>query len=245
MRYLVLADIHANLQALDAVLDDARPCLWSQVLLLGDLVGYGGQPNDVMARLSGLPIALAVRGNHDRVVAGLDDAEEFTPVARQSADWTRSVLTDAHADILRALPVGPRQVESGIELCHGSPHDEDEYVLESLDALVALKNGHAPVCLFGHTHVPAAYALVAGELKFLSAEAGARVIWQPEWRYLVNVGSVGQPRDKNPRAAYGILDDEARSIEFHRVTYDVETAQAAIRSAGLPEALAKRLLHGR
>lgn len=245
MRYLVIADIHANLPALDAVLVDAGHHGFDHVLLLGDLVGYGAQPNDVVARLAGMSIAAAVRGNHDRVAAGDDDAEGFTAIARQGADWTRHVLTPEHTDVLRALPQGPIKVSDWIEICHGSPGDEDDYVLDAMDVLNAVRASHRPLCLFGHTHTPLAVAYGDNELQFQDCEAGSVVRLNPEWRYLLNVGSVGQPRDGDPRAAYGIADGDRRTVSFYRVPYDVEAAQRAIRDAGLPEALAVRLARGR
>ena len=245
MRYLVLADIHANLHALDAVLADARRRGFDQILLLGDVVGYGAQPNEVIDRLAEVPVAAAVRGNHDKVAAGLDGADAFNPVAKQVAEWTRHALTPAHAAVVRALPQGPVSATDWIEICHGSPYDEDAYVLDALDALNALHAAHRPLCLFGHTHAPMAFVVDGGQLHGHETTDGSVLAVPPESTYLVNVGSVGQPRDADPRAAYGIADDDRKDVSFFRVPYDVEAAQKAIRDAGLPEALAKRLALGR
>ena len=245
MRYLVLADIHANLPALDAVLADAQLRGFEQILLLGDLVGYGAQPNDVLDRLAGVPVAAAIRGNHDKVAAGLADADAFNPIAKQCADWTQRTLTPAHADFVRALQQGPMNATDWIEICHGSPYDEDAYVLDTLDALNALRAAHRPLCLFGHTHAPVASLFTGGELLYRGTADGSVLHVMEGSTHLVNVGSVGQPRDADPRAAYGIVDDARRDVSFFRISYDVAAAQRAIREAGLPDALAKRLALGR
>jgi diadenosine tetraphosphatase ApaH/serine/threonine PP2A family protein phosphatase len=245
MRYLVLADIHANLPALEAVLTDGERQGFDQMLLLGDLVGYGAQPNEVLDRLANAPIAAAIRGNHDRVAAGLDGGEEFNPIARQCAEWTQHALTQGHATFVRSLPRGPVNATDWIEICHGTPYEEDAYVLDTLDALNALRATVQPLCLFGHTHVPLAFLHAGGELNYRQTRHGFVLPVVPGWNYLVNVGSVGQPRDGDPRAAYGIVDDEKKDVSFFRVPYDVAAAQRAIRDAELPDALAKRLALGR
>ena len=245
MRYLVLADIHANLPALEAVLADAQVRGFDQALLLGDLVGYGAQPNEVLDRLSSVPVAAMIRGNHDKVAGGLGKADEFNPVAKKGAEWTHHALTPAHADLVRALPQGPLIVGDWIEICHGSPYDEDAYVLDGLDALNALRATRRPLCLFGHTHAPMAFLLAGDELQYRETAKDSVIHVMPGWNHLVNVGSVGQPRDGDPRAAYGIADDDRKDVSFLRVPYDVAAAQQAIRDAGLPDALAKRLARGR
>jgi len=245
MRYLILADIHGNLPALEAVLADAQLQRFDQMLLLGDLVGYGAEPNQVIARLAGAPIAATVRGNHDKVAAGVDDAEAFNPIARQGVAWTRLALTPASADVIRALPLGPVSVTDWIEICHGSPYDEDAYVLDPLDALNAIRAAHRPLCLYGHTHAPMAVYFADNELHYLETTPGSVMRIEPGRPHLVNVGSVGQPRDGDPRAAYGIADDVQRTVSFFRVPYDVAAAQRAIRDAGLPDAISARLALGR
>ena len=245
MRYLVLSDIHANIDALEAVLDDAGSRGFESVVVLGDLVGYGAEPGAVIERVRGLPVCAAVRGNHDKVAAGLGNGSDFNPIARASADWTARTITDDQRTYLRELPQGPRVVDDTIEICHGSPDDEDRYVFDSLDAIACIQASIRPVCLFGHTHSPLAVALLNSELTYLPADGGARLTWVAEGRYLVNVGSVGQPRDGDARAAYGIVDTEARTVTFVRLNYPVDRAQERIRSAGLPDALAARLAAGR
>jgi diadenosine tetraphosphatase ApaH/serine/threonine PP2A family protein phosphatase len=243
MRYLVLSDIHANSQALEAVLADASPRGHGAVVVLGDLVGYGADPSAVLARVLALLPHVMVRGNHDKVCAGLERPAGFSDVARIADEWTAEVLTPAERQQLAALPEGPREVAEGILACHGSPFDEDYYIFGSEDARRSFAAVPARCCLFGHTHRAAAYA-----------SAGA---WVPAWNHeaelplpargqlLVNVGSVGQPRDGDPRAAYGILDLDAGTLRLHRVEYDVAAAQKRILEAGLPEVLAERLADGR
>ncbi len=243
MRYLVLADIHANLEALEAVLADAAPAGYDQVLVLGDLVGYGGDPGAAIERTLGLQPAAIVRGNHDKVCAGLEPAMLFNDVARQSAEWTADVLSPAHRAALAALPAGPRLVTDQLEICHGAPFDEDYYVFDLDDAARALDAAAARICLFGHTHVPAVFATPDDPVRHGGA-GGADLTLPSSGPVLVNVGSVGQPRDGDARAAYGLLDLDAGTLRLCRAVYDVARAQARIRAAGLPDWLAARLARG-
>jgi diadenosine tetraphosphatase ApaH/serine/threonine PP2A family protein phosphatase len=245
MRYLLLCDVHANLDALEAVLTSAHESGFDHILALGDLVGYGGDPNAVVERVRSLNLLAAVRGNHDRTAAGLSDAENFNPLAKQAAAWTRDSLSPEQARYLAHLPAGPLQVDEVIEICHGTPFDEDAYVFDSLDAIRALQHASRPVCLFGHTHVPMVVYLDRGELAYDDVADGAVVSLRAGARYLVNPGSVGQPRDGDPRAAYAIVDTDRREILFRRVAYDVAHAQERIRQADLPDSLAERLAAGR
>jgi len=245
MRYLVLADIHGNLHGLQAALDAARTEGFDRALVLGDIVGYGAYPNEVITALQALPGLTIIRGNHDKVVAGLGDSDDFNPVARDGAHWSARMLTEDHAAWLRGLPPGPAAVSDWIEICHGTPYNEDEYVLDPADAAHALRAASRPLCLFGHTHAAMAFRLTAGRLEWVEPGPDGRLPIRPEATYLANVGSAGQPRDGDPRAAFGIADDEARELRFFRVAYDIPAAQAAIRAAHLPEALATRLALGR
>ena len=245
MRYLVLGDIHANIDALECVLDDAARHRAEHVILLGDLVGYGASPNEVIARLQTVGPMTAVRGNHDKAAASLDDADGFNVAARYSARWTFDTLTDAHRAYVAALPQGPLLVGDRIECCHGTPFDEDAYVVDEMDAMYALNASRARLCLYGHTHIPAALAFDGSVLDYGVLKGDQTIDWRYDWRYLINVGSVGQPRDGDPRAAYGVVDVEQGTVSIHRVTYPVELAQAKIVAAGLPEVLAQRLRLGR
>ena len=244
MRYLVLSDIHANLEALDAVLDAAPDV--SGFLMLGDVVGYGADPNAVIERVRQLPAMTVIRGNHDKVGAGLESVRSFNHLARHAIEWTAATLEPGHRDWLAALPRGPMIVDDLVEICHGSTVDEDTYIFDELDARRALLASRRPLCLFGHTHLPALFRL-DGEFDMvpIRRDAPFSVTLQPDVRYLVNCGAVGQPRDGDWRAAYGVLDVTARTLTLHRVPYDVAAAQAKIVDAGLPDVLAQRLALGR
>jgi diadenosine tetraphosphatase ApaH/serine/threonine PP2A family protein phosphatase len=247
MRYLILTDIHANLEALDTCLADALVRRYDETLVLGDLVGYGPDPNLVVERVQALePLAL-VRGNHDKVACGLEQAEGFNTVAKSAAKWTLEVLTPEYREWLAVLPEGPIVVDDTVEICHGSPFDEDAYIFDELDAVRALKVATRPLCLFGHTHYPVTFEL--SDESFDSVGSASAPQTQVELRdgckYLLNPGSVGQPRDGDPRAAYAIVDTKKRLVELYRLKYPVEETQVKIVKAGLPEVLAQRLAVGR
>lgn len=246
MRFLILSDIHANVDAFDAVLEAAPRTSWDRVLVLGDLVGYGADPNAVIDRLRGLPDMRIIRGNHDKVGAGLEDADGFNPVARQAIAWTAAALAPDRRAWLAGLPAGPLLVDAFVEICHGSPFDEDLYVFDELDASRAVKASQRPLCLFGHTHVPAAFT-IDGRLKSFGPWRGERfeLTLDANLQYLVNCGAVGQPRDGDPRAAFGMVDTVEATVSICRVPYDVATAQRKIVAAGLPDLLAHRLALGR
>jgi predicted phosphodiesterase len=247
VRYLVLSDIHGNLEALEAVLAAGKARGYSSALVLGDLVGYGADPNAVIDLVQSLHPVAIVRGNHDKVAAGVEDAEGFNLTARSAVHWTFEALTDVNRTYLAGLAAGPVAVDELIEICHGTPHDEDAYVFDELDALRALESAHRPVCFFGHTHVPVVciHSSIGLEVQPLESEHGELVDVLPDKQYLINPGSVGQPRDGDPRAAAAIADTEQRRIELFRVDYEVARAQAKVREAGLPEVLARRLALGR
>jgi len=247
MRYLVLSDLHANLQALEAVMGAVRADPYDRVLVLGDLVGYGASPNEVVEMVRAMDPLVAIRGNHDRVACGIEAPDEFNAMARQAVLWTVKSLTPDNRDYLRALPSGPLPVGSKIEACHGSPIDEDEYIFDGADAAMAFDRVMRPVCLFGHTHLPVVFVRERHRIEAHLADEGGRltVDVEPDNWYLVNPGSVGQPRDGDPRAGFALVDDESGEIELRRIPYPVELAQQAIRDAGLPLALANRLGAGR
>jgi diadenosine tetraphosphatase ApaH/serine/threonine PP2A family protein phosphatase len=243
MRYLILSDIHANLEALDAVLQAGAGT--DAVLVLGDLVGYGADPNAVIDRVRALPAATVIRGNHDKVGAGIDSVEGFNHLARFAIEWTADTLSEERRQWLADLPNGPAIVDETVEICHGSPVDEDAYILDEVDACRALECTRRPLCLFGHTHVPVVFA--GGGSAVVAVPKGPRfeLTLEAGVQYLVNCGAVGQPRDGDGRAAFGLLDTAAQSLAIVRVDYDVEAAQAKIIAAGLPQVLAQRLAVGR
>jgi diadenosine tetraphosphatase ApaH/serine/threonine PP2A family protein phosphatase len=245
MRYLVLSDVHANLEALEAVVDAAAG-QWDRALVLGDLVGYGADPNAVIERVRSLPVAATVRGNHDKVAAGLAPVDSFNVVARQAVEWTTRVLTPDNLEWLAALPQGPVPIDTLTEICHGAPWDEDAYLFDERDVERARPSLARPLCLFGHTHVPSIFRIEPTVEALLPVRGErCRVPIEADGRYLVNCGAVGQPRDNDPRAAFGLLDSSTRTLTIVRTAYDVAAAQAKILQAGLPAVLAQRLAVGR
>jgi diadenosine tetraphosphatase ApaH/serine/threonine PP2A family protein phosphatase len=228
------------------VLDHAS-ARWDRALVLGDLVGYGAEPNAVVDRVRGLAAEAVIRGNHDKAASGIDDGSQFNHVARIAAMWTGTQLTPENLEYVRTLPMGPVQVDALTEICHGTPFDEDHYVFDGHDASLALQAAQRPLCLFGHTHLPSLFKVVDDLFEGTALDPDRDIVipLQRGARYLVNVGSIGQPRDGDPRAGYGILDDEARELRAFRVRYPVEKAQQKIMAAGLPASLANRLALGR
>jgi predicted phosphodiesterase len=244
MRYLVITDIHGNLEALDACLSDAARRGYDRCLVLGDIVGYGPDPNGVIDRIVSLAPAAMVRGNHDKVAMGLQQAEGFNISARVAAQWTLAALTPEHRDWLLALPKGPTVVDDDLEICHGSPVDEDEYIFDELDARRAIDAARQRLCVFGHTHVAMAFRL-AGRAIGLVTPTEDGLALERDSKYLVNPGSVGQPRDADARAAYLIFDAAEQRVEMRRVDYPIERTQEKMAAAGLPEPLIRRLAAGR
>ena len=243
VRYLILSDIHANLDALEAVL--AAAAGWDRVLMLGDLVGYGAEPNAVIDRVRALEPVAVIRGNHDKAACGLDDGANFNQVARFAAAWTHQHLTAANREYLRQLPQGPTEIDARLEICHGAPFDEDHYIFDASDAQRALDTASRQVCVFGHTHLPVVFKATATTLSADIPDDGVKALAiQEGTRYLVNPGSVGQPRDGDARAAYAVYDDSGH-MEFVRVEYNIAAAQRRISQAGLPQSLANRLAIGR
>lgn len=248
MRYLALSDVHSNLEALEAVLKAAAAHNYDAVVVLGDLVGYGADPNAVVERIRGLGPVAVIRGNHDKVATGLEDARDFNTVARTAARWTQEALTSENQQYLRALPAGPQLVGDSLEICHGSPFDEDLYIVEEHDALTAFGATRRQICLFGHTHVALAASLRDGRGVLVEMPRGhpeLEVTIEADDKYMINPGSVGQPRDGDSRAAYALVDTGQHLATLYRVSYPIETAQAKILAAGLPPMLAHRLGMGR
>ncbi len=258
MRALIVSDIHGNLEALTAVLAAAAG-QFDQLWNLGDVVGYGGSPNAVIDLLR--PLAtLNVRGNHDRVCCGLTSANGFNPVARAAAAWTEHELTPENLLWLQTVAQGPlHPTQAGVTCAHGSPLHEDHYIQNMRDAWAPLQQMTTPLTFFGHTHIQGGFAQKSHEWHELRPHSanghrgmGARneaavatLTLEPAMRYLINPGSVGQPRDCDWRAGFALYDTVAGSIGFHRIPYDLTGAQGRILMAGLPERLAVRLREGR
>jgi predicted phosphodiesterase len=246
VRYLILSDMHANWDAFETVLRRARRKRYEAVLVLGDLVGYGAAPNPVVEAVRRLgPRLFTVRGNHDKVVAGIDSGGNFNQTALTAAQWTTGRLTPGNLRYVRDLPQGPLRVEEGVAICHGSPLDEDTYVFSDVDAWEIFSRYEMPVTFFGHTHIPSLFVRHPGgiEVALLRGESGTIRI-DPTFQYLLNPGSIGQPRDRDPRASYMIYDSKKRVVSWYRIPYPIGDAQSRIRKAGLPHMLADRLAVG-
>ncbi len=248
MNYLLLSDIHANLEALEAVLnaDGALPPP-DAVLVLGDLVGYGPDPAAVIHRIRQLagPL-LVIRGNHDRVVAGIDSGAGFNEDALAAACWSREALSPDDRSWLAMLPRGPLALADGEVAAHGSPLDEDQYLYSAGDIRLAFDTVPAPVIFCGHTHQPLAAVLEEGRCTVrLLRRPKEELVRRPGQRLLFNPGSVGQPRDGDPRAAFARYDSESGRITFLRVAYDYRPTVRRMQETGLPDFLSRRLAAGR
>ena len=240
MRVAVLSDVHANLHALEAVLREVDAGAFDAIWFLGDLVGYGPKPNECAALLQERA-AICLAGNHDLVVLGKIPIDEFAGEAGAAARWTQTVLADETRAFLEALE--PRSAAPGAELFHASPRDPVwEYVLGDDAAEAAFALTQAPLVLVGHSHV--ALEISNGDdLRGEQAPAGTQ-LELGRLRRLLNPGSVGQPRDGDPRAAWLEIDNASARATFRRTNYPVEQTQAEMRARGLPEALAARLAYG-
>ncbi|MBZ5628219.1 MAG: metallophosphatase family protein [Acidobacteriia bacterium] len=251
MRILLLSDIHANSEALDACLAEAPE--HDLVVNLGDVVGYGASPNEVIERSRALG-KVFVRGNHDKACSGISSMEDFNPIAGLAVIWTRTVLRKENLEWLRVLPQGPARIDgvSGVQLVHGSPHDEDEYLLLLPEALRSLDEAEPWITFFGHTHVQGGFFASSDDSAAIrpvynAHAASEKFLFQlrKNVRYMINPGSVGQPRDGDWRAAFALFDTDAYTVTYYRVKYDVAGAQKRIIAADLPERLATRLAQGR
>jgi len=246
MRHLILSDIHANLTALEAVLEAAKD-KWDKAVCLGDVVGYGPDPNEVIDRVRSLN-AVTIRGNHDKAGSGLANAEDFNPVAKSAALWTRDKLRPENRDYLVNLPIGPMKVDT-FSIVHGAFRDEDEYVFAPAQALDSLLDAPSTVSFFGHTHLQGGFTLHddrVGVLHFKPQNGTpASLTLEDGTTYLLNPGSIGQPRDGDTRAAFAIAKLDEKLVEFWRVPYDIEKVQEHMFEAGLPEPLVHRLSFGR
>lgn len=245
MRFLILSDLHANWYALEAVLAAAQG-QYERTICCGDLVGYNPHPAQVVDWASANCAAI-VRGNHDKVVAGIDDLEWFNEVAQAAARWTMLQLNPPQLAYLRELPAGPMRLDL-FHIWHGSPADEDEYVTAPREAAPSFANFDLPLAFFGHTHMQGGFFSKHGRVGSLPrVRSGGRELaieLQPDTLYMINPGSVGQPRDADPRAAYALFDSQQKLVTLCRAEYPVEKTAAEINLAGLPDVLALRLFHG-
>jgi predicted phosphodiesterase len=241
MRTLVISDIHANLPALEAVLQDAG--MVDAVWCLGDLIGYGPYPNECIDKVRGLPNLICLLGNHDAAALGQIDVEAFNLEAKLSVVWMKAELTEASLAFLSHLP--ERVVTRNVTLTHGSPRNPVwEYILDTRTATTNFRYFSTSYCFIGHTHLPTVYTLSdSHEMASVSMPGTAHAI-ELEGRTILNPGSVGQPRDHDPRSSYAIYETELERWEYHRVEYDIPSVQARILEVGLPARHAQRLAEG-
>jgi len=244
LRYAVISDIHANLEALTASLDLIGTMEVDRIVCLGDLVGYNANPNEVtdLIREQGIPL---IMGNHDAVACGLENPWNFNPIAREAALWTRRTLTEENSRYLRQPPT-EILIDDRFVMAHGSLQHRDQYLFsqETIDKnfdLLHKKYGHIHLAFFGHTHYQIAHVKGPDGIGNLTQKV---IPLASGHDYLINPGSIGQPRDQDPRAAFLVYDDQAREVETFRLAYDIEACYRKIVDAGLPVELAERLLRG-
>jgi predicted phosphodiesterase len=246
MRHLILSDIHANLEALQTVMEEAARDGFDNIICCGDIVGYGASPNEAIEWTRTNTHAI-IRGNHDKASAGLSDLSWFNPVAQQSTRWTHRELTPENLAYLSNLEKGPKQIGS-FSIFHGSPVDEDEYIVKPTEAGQISGYLETSVSFFGHTHIQGGFAFMGERVETIppTDESGETVLeLRPDYHYMINPGSVGQPRDCDPRTAWVVYEPERRTVTYRRAAYDVGGAQKRILEAGLPTLLAQRLAVGR
>ncbi|MFH1944655.1 MAG: metallophosphoesterase family protein [Acidobacteriota bacterium] len=245
MRYFIFTDIHGNMEAMDAILAFASKQKIDHFIFLGDMVGYGASPNEIIDRIRSLQPLSLIRGNHDKAVCELDTIKSFNPIAASAILWTREAIDKKNRDYLLSLKKGPLVIDEFTTICHGAPFDEDFYIFGEFDAAEAFLHFETSLCFFGHTHFPFIYTerdhIVEGD--FIAGNS-FEITLEKNMRYLINPGSVGQPRDRNTRAACAVYDADKHHIAFHRLEYDIEAAQKKILAADLPPALAERLSLG-
>ena len=244
MRYLVFSDIHSNVEAFEKFLGQKKVKNVDKILFLGDLVGYGPNPDEVISQFRELTHLQAVRGNHDKVIAELESSSLFNPAAAFSAEWSKLKISPGNFQYLKKLLKGPQVVDRFITICHGSTFDEDYYVFSQFEAMESFKFMETSIGFFGHTHFPIIYYVRNEKMDIVPLSENTRIKLDANTRYLINPGSIGQPRDKNPASSYIVFDSVKMEIHFNRFTYEVSKTQKKIREAGLPELLASRLEAG-
>jgi predicted phosphodiesterase len=247
VKYLVISDMHGNWAALRTVLRKVRRKRFDAILVLGDLVGYGAAPNQVVEAVRDLTgRVVTVRGNHDKVVAGIDSGETFNESALIAAQWTAEHLTRQNLQAVRELAEGPVEVDEGLAICHGAPIDEDKYLFSDRDAVSVFRAWRVPLTFFGHTHVTSLFSFDPDrrEIDVRALPDEGSLDLREGVQYLFNPGSVGQPRDRDPRASYMIYDSDRRRVRWFRLEYPIEETQQRILEAGLPAMLAHRLAAG-
>lgn len=244
MKYLIFSDIHSNLEAFEKLLSLDVVQKVDKFLFLGDLVGYGANPNEVINTFRKLKNVYCIRGNHDKVIADLESSSLFNPVAAFSAEWSKIQITPENTAFLKQLKTGPEVIDHFITICHGSTFDEDYYVFSMFEAVESFKFMDTSIGFFGHTHFPVIYLLRNEKIDIVPLNEDTKIKLDPNTRYLLNPGSIGQPRDKNPKPSFIVYDSSKKEIQFSRFSYNIKETQRKIREAGLPEILASRLESG-
>ncbi len=244
MRYAIISDIHSNLEALEVVLREIDRIGVDRIVSLGDLVGYNANPNECVRILRDRGVS-SLMGNHDAAACGLEDPVDFNPIARAAVLWTRHALEPGNQDLLEGLPE-EGSLNGGLRLAHGSLLHRDHYLASHDDIMENIRRMREAepeirVLFFGHTHIQIAFAYDRETLTVVSSPTFSI---RDDKLYLINPGSVGQPRDKDPRCAFLLYDEEAQTVEFIRLPYDVRACSEKIISAGLPRVLADRLHTG-
>jgi predicted phosphodiesterase len=251
MKYLIISDIHSNMEALGAVMLETMSMDIDKYVILGDIVGYCANPNEAVERVMKMNPAVIIRGNHDKFVSGLSDGRDFNYIAREADLWTRENLSPQNIDFIKRLPKGPVKVDGLFEIVHGSHYDEDEYILGVNEALFEFYKSEWKMAFFGHTHVQIIWTYVESKKEVKSRFPNVRENGKSEYkleedkRYLINPGSVGQPRDMDPRLAFAIFDSDSAIITFFRINYNIKSVQDKIIRAGLDDFLAERLAVGK
>lgn len=244
MKYLVFSDIHSNLEAFEKLISHKAFKEADKCLFLGDLVGYGADPNDTISLFRKIKNLYFIRGNHDKVISDIESSSLFNPVAAFSAEWSKVQLSEENRTFLKNFEKGPRIVDHFITICHGSTFDEDYYVFSIFEAVESFKFMKTSIGFFGHTHFPVIYLQRNNKINVIPLGDSKKIKLDPNTRYFINPGSIGQPRDKNPSSGFILFDSDKREINFYRFEYNVKKTQKKIRNAGLPELLASRLESG-
>lgn len=245
MRYLIISDIHGNLEAYNTLLESVKKKKFQKILILGDLVGYGANPNEIIEKVRNDKRVLEiVRGNHDRVAIEEGQEATFNLPAMAAILWTRKNLKEENHNFLKSIKQGPIKIENFL-ISHGSPIDEDLYILSEYEAYESFIQTKEKLIFFGHSHIPCFFTLEKNNISgFLIKGDYLHLKLKKNIRYLINPGSIGQPRDGNPKSSYIIFDSKNYSITLLRIPYDIKKAQKAIIDAGLPMHLASRLDRG-
>ena len=242
MRYALISDIHSNLEAFLAVIETISKDKPDKYLCIGDIIGYGADPKEVIRLVEFLNPEIIVAGNHEWGVAGLLDIEYFNKDAQSAISWTKDILNNSEMDYIETFKIIYKHDD--FTLVHGSLETPEEfhYIMNKADAYVTSDIMKTKICFVGHSHIPGIFYTAGARMEELK---GRKVKMEPDKRYVINIGSVGQPRDGDPRASYAIYDTEDASVEIKRVAYDIESAKDKILKAELPSFLAYRLLEGR